>query len=82
MMILKVALTGTGVIGAGFSGDADFLDDRFAFVFPLPLTLFLQLVYARFVTHVVAVWKQQWHEMIGVLGHDSALQGYTGPGTT
>ena len=21
-------------------------------------------------------------EMIGVLGHDSALQGYTGPGTT
>ena len=27
-------------------------------------------------------WIQMWNEMIGVSGHDSALEGYTGPGTT
>ena len=30
----------------------------------------------------IYVPRENAHEMIGVLGHDSALQGYTGPETT
>ena len=28
------------------------------------------------------VEKKKWNELIGVLGHNAAVQGYAGPGTT
>lgn len=54
----KRSLTCTGVIGAGFSSDADLLDDGLALVLFEALALLFQLVHTLLVAGIVAVYKQ------------------------